>query len=140
MFISPAYAQAAAPDGASTLTSLLPLVLIFVVFYLLLIRPQQKKMKQHRNMVAAVRRGDRVVTAGGLVASVSKVISDTELQVEIAEGVKVRVVRGTISEVLSKTEPGTDKDGKGQAKPGEAANDGGIGGGLAKLFGGGKKK
>ena len=137
MFISPAFAQAAAPTGADTLTSLLPLVLIFVVFYLLLIRPQQKKMKQHRTMVAALRRGDRVVTAGGLVGTVSKVVSDTELQVEIAEGVKVRVVRGTISEVLSKTEPGPDKGGSSQ--PGQAANDSG-GGGLSKLFGGGSKK
>lgn len=128
MFISPAYAQAATADGASTLTSLLPLVLIFVVFYLLLIRPQQKKMKEHRNMVAALRRGDRVVTAGGVVGTVSKVVSDTELQVEIAEGVKVRIVRGTISEVLSKTEPGPDK---------QPAND--SGGGLGRLFGGGKK-
>ncbi len=139
MFISPAYAQAAA-DGASTLTSLLPLVLIFVVFYLLLIRPQQKKMKQHRTMVAALRRGDRVVTAGGVVGTVSKVVSDTELQVEIAEGVKVRVVRGTISEVLSKTEPGPDKGGKSEAKPGQAANDSGGGGALGKLFGVGGKK
>ena len=128
MFISPAYAQAATADGASTLTSLLPLVLIFVVFYLLLIRPQQKKMKEHRNMVAALRRGDRVVTAGGVVGTVSKVVSDTELQVEIAEGVKVRIVRGTISEVRSKTEPGPDK---------QPAND--SGGGLGRLFGGGKK-
>jgi len=140
MFISPAFAQAAAPDGASTLTSLLPLVLIFVVFYLLLIRPQQKKMKQHRTMVSALRRGDRVVTAGGLVGTVSKVVSDTELQVEIAEGVKVRVVRGTISEVLSKTEPGPDKDGRSEVKPGQAANDGGVGGVLGKLFGGGSRK
>ncbi len=143
MFISPAYAQALGGDGASTMTSLLPLVLIFVVFYLLLIRPQQKKMKQHRDMVAALRRGDRVVTGGGLVGTVTKVVSDTELQVEVAEGVKVRVVRATISEVLAKTEPGKDKGEKGQTKPAEPANDsdkgGGLAGGLGKLLGGGRK-
>jgi len=143
MFISPAYAQALGGDGASTMTSLLPLVLIFVVFYLLLIRPQQKKMKQHREMVAALRRGDRVVTGGGLVGTVTKVVSDTELQVEVAEGVKVRVVRATISEVLAKTEPGKDKGERGQTKTAEPANDsgkgGGLAGGLGKLLGGGRK-
>ncbi len=138
MFISPAFAQEVGA-GPSTLTSLLPLVLIFVVFYLLLIRPQQKKMKQHREMVAALRRGDRVVTGGGLVGTVTKVVSDTELQVEVAEGVKVRVVRATISEVLAKTEPGKDKGEKGHAKTAEPANDSGKGGGLGKLLGGGRK-
>jgi preprotein translocase subunit YajC len=143
MFISPAYAQALGGEGASTMTSLLPLLLIFVVFYLLLIRPQQKKMKRHRDMVAALRRGDRVVTGGGLIGTVSKVISETECQVEIAEGVKVRVVRATISEVLAKTEPGKGKGEKGEAKTAEPANDsgkaGGLAGGLNKLLGGGKK-
>jgi preprotein translocase subunit YajC len=137
MFISPAYAQAASGDGQSTLISLLPLVLIFVVFYLLLIRPQQKKMKHHRDMVGALRRGDRVVTGGGLFGIVTKVISDTELQVEIAEGVKVKVARGTISEVLSKTEP---VGGKAEKAGSEAANDSSKGGVLGKLLGGGSKK
>ncbi len=136
MFISPAYAQASA-DGASTLTSLLPLVLIFVVFYLLLIRPQQKKMKQHRDMVAALRRGDRVVTGGGLFGTVTKVLSDTELQVEIAEGVKVKVARGTISEILTKGEP---VGGKAESGGGAPANDRDKGGMLGKLLGGGPKK
>ena len=71
MLISPAYAQAAGGDGGGAFVQLLPLVLIFVVFWLLLIRPQQKKMKQHRGMVAALRRGDRVVTAGGMIGSAS---------------------------------------------------------------------
>jgi len=137
MFISPAYAQAAAGDGQSTLISLLPLVLIFVVFYLLLIRPQQKKMKQHRDMVGALRRGDRVVTGGGLFGTVTKVVSDTELQVEIAEGVKVKVARATISEVLTKAEP---VGGKAERGGGQPANDSGKGGGLGKLLGGGPKK
>lgn len=106
MLISTAYAQTAAGSGGGfDLISLLPLVLIFVVFYFLLIRPQQKKMKEHRAMVAAVRRGDRVVTSGGLIGQVTKVLSDTELQVEITEGVRVRVVRSAVSEVLSKTTP-----------------------------------
>ena len=144
MLISPAYAQAAGGDGGGAFVQLLPLVLIFVVFWLLLIRPQQKKMKQHRGMVAALRRGDKVVTAGGMIGSVSKVVSDNELQVEIAEGVKVRVVRGTISEVLSKTEPAKDK-GAGTGEAGsEPANDPGnaparSGGLLGSLFGGQKK-
>lgn len=106
MFITPAYAQAAGGTlGGFDLFSLLPLVLIFVVFWFLLIRPQQKKVKQHREMVAAVRRGDRVLTAGGIIGTVTKVLNDTEMQVEIAEGVRVKVLRSTISEVLAKTEP-----------------------------------
>lgn len=106
MFITPAHAQAAGGTlGGFDPFSLLPLVLIFVVFWFLLIRPQQKKVKQHREMVAAVRRGDRVLTAGGIIGTVTKVLNDTEVQVEIAEGVRVKVVRSTISEVLAKTEP-----------------------------------
>jgi len=104
MLISPAYAQAAGAGGADLFTSFLPIILIFVVFYFLLIRPQQKKVKQHRQMVSALRRGDKIVTAGGLVGSVTKIISDTEAQVELAEGVRVRVIRHTIQEVLSRTE------------------------------------
>lgn len=106
MFISPAFAQdAPAAAGPDLLTSLLPLVLIFVVFYFLMIRPQQKRMKEHRNLIANLRRGDRVVTGGGLIGLVTRVISDTEVQVEIAEGVRVRVVRSTITSVLGKAEP-----------------------------------
>jgi preprotein translocase subunit YajC len=135
MFVSPAYAQAAG-DGGSSLVSLLPLVLIFVVFYFLLIRPQQKKMKAHRTLVEGVRRGDRVVTAGGLIGTVSKVVSDTELQVEIADGVRVRVVRSTISDVLSKTEPaGKSKGGGAPAEPANDAQKGGIKAGLSKILG-----
>lgn len=136
MFISPAYAQAAG-EGASAFTSLLPLILIFVVFYLLLIRPQQKKMKEHRNMVANVRRNDKVVTAGGMIGTVTKVVSDTELELQIAEGVKVRVIKATISDVLSKSEPASDEKGAATPTP---ANDSGGGGLLAKLLGGGNRK
>ncbi|WP_170764309.1 preprotein translocase subunit YajC [Ruegeria lacuscaerulensis] len=84
----------------------LPLILIFAIMYFLLIRPQQKKMKQHQAMVEAVRRGDQVVTQGGLIGKVAKVKEgDNEIEVEIAEGVKVRVVKSTIAQVLNKTEP-----------------------------------
>ena len=82
----------------------MPLLLIFVVFYFLLIRPQQKKMKQHREMISAIKRGDRVLTAGGIIGSVVKV-EDAELLVEIAKDVRVRVARSTISDVLSKPQP-----------------------------------
>ena len=105
--ISPAFAQAAgaAPGGAAAFAQFLPIVLIFVIFYFLLIRPQQKKMKDHRAMVEALRRGDQVVTAGGIVAKVSKVQDDGMVEVEIADGVKVKVVKHTITQVLNKTEP-----------------------------------
>ncbi|MEI6557848.1 MAG: preprotein translocase subunit YajC [Rhodospirillaceae bacterium] len=108
MLISTAYAQAtggAAAPAAVDFMSFLPLILIFVVFYFLLIKPQQKKLKEHKAMVDALRRGDRIVTAGGLIGTVTRVTGDDEVTVEIAEGVRVRVVRSTISTVLAKTEP-----------------------------------
>lgn len=87
------------------LAQFLPLILIFGIMYFLLIRPQQKKVKQHQNMVNALRRGDQVVTQGGLIGKVTKVKDDGEIEVEIADGVKVRVVKATIAQVLNKTEP-----------------------------------
>ncbi len=111
MFVSPAYAQAAGGGGGfGGLEPLLPLILIFVVFYFLLIRPQQKKQKAHRELIANLRRGDRVVTAGGLIGQVTRVVDEKELMVEIAEGVRVRVLRAMVSEVLSKTEPARARD------------------------------
>ncbi|SLN16183.1 preprotein translocase subunit YajC [Roseovarius gaetbuli] len=83
----------------------IPLILIFAIMYFLLIRPQQKKLKEHKAMVDALRRGDQVVTQGGLIGKVHKVKDDNEVEVELSEGVKVRVVRSTIAQVLSKTEP-----------------------------------
>jgi preprotein translocase subunit YajC len=83
----------------------IPLILIFAIMYFLLIRPQQKKLKEHKAMVAALRRGDQVITQGGLIGKVSKVKDESEIEVELAEGVKVRVVRHTIAQVVSKTEP-----------------------------------
>lgn len=118
MFSSPAWAQAAgeAAAGPGALEALLPIVLIFVVFYFLLFRPQQKKMKQHREMLAAARRGDRIVTGGGIIGTITKVVDDNELQVEIAEGVRVRVQRALISAILAKTEPvPASKDSGGEA-------------------------
>jgi preprotein translocase subunit YajC len=91
-------------DGGS-ITQFLPLILIFAIMYFLLIRPQQKKAKQHQSMVAALRRGDQVVTQGGIIGKVSKVKEDGEIEIEIAEGVKVRVIKATIAQVISKTEP-----------------------------------
>jgi preprotein translocase subunit YajC len=103
MFITEAYAQAAqSPGGGSFLVQLLPFVMILGIMYFLIIRPQQKKLKDHRDMISSIRRGDTVVTAGGIVGKVTKVIGDAELVVELAEGVRVRVVRSTISEVRTR--------------------------------------
>lgn len=107
MLISPAYAQSAG-GGGDAFGMFLPLILIFVVFYFLLIRPQQKKAKEHRAMLGDLRRGDRIVTSGGIIGTITRVIGDTEIAVEIADGVKVRVLRGMVSDVLSK--------GKGRAR------------------------
>lgn len=108
MLISPAFAQDG--GGLGGIEPLIPLVLIFVVFYFLLIRPQQKKAKAHREMIAGLRRGDRVVTSGGIVGQVQRVIGDTELSVEIAEGVRVRVMRSMIAELVAKPEPSRARD------------------------------
>jgi preprotein translocase subunit YajC len=107
MFVTPAYAQAAGGAGGAAF-QILPLVLIFGIMYFLLIRPQQKKAKAHQAMVQALRRGDQVITQGGIIGKVSKVPEGTEVEVEIATGVKVRVVKSTVAQVLSKTEPAAD--------------------------------
>ena len=110
MLISSAYAQAAG-EPTSAFGAFVPLILIFVIFYFLLIRPQQKKVKEHKAMLEAVRRGDRIVTNGGIVGLVTKVLPEERaLMVEIAENIKVKVKRDMVSSVLSKTEPvSTDK-------------------------------
>jgi preprotein translocase subunit YajC len=106
MLATPAFAQAAGGGAAGGMISLVPILLIFVIMYLLMIRPQQKKLKQHKAMVEALRRGDQVVTAGGMIGKVVKVDdAKNEVEVELAPNVKVRVVRNTISHVMSKTEP-----------------------------------
>ncbi len=110
MLISPAYAQNAGGAGGFDVGFLLPMVLIFGVFYMLLIRPQQKKAKQHRELLEALRRGDRIITNGGIIGLITKVVDANELIVEIAEGVKVRVARSMVSTVMAKTEPSRDDD------------------------------
>lgn len=110
MLISPAYAQSFGLGDMSGVTQLAPLVLIFVVFYFFLIRPQQRKQKEHRTMLDALRRGDRIVTGGGIIGTVAKVQNDQEVMVDLAEGVRVRVLRSTISSVLAKTEPVSAKE------------------------------
>ncbi len=104
MLVTPAHAQAA--GGGDVFTSLvIPMVLIFGIMYFLLIRPQQKKLKEHQAMIEALRRGDQVVTAGGVIGKVTKVRDDAEIELEIASGVVIRVMKHTISTVRSKTEP-----------------------------------
>src|SRR5690242_3008125 len=108
MLISPAYAQAAAgpADGGfmQTVGTLFPLIAVFIIFYFIVLRPQQQRMKALATMVANVRRGDTVVTNGGLVGKVTKVVDDNEVQVEIAEGVRVKVIRSAIADVRTKGE------------------------------------
>jgi preprotein translocase subunit YajC len=110
MLISPAYAQGTGLLDQSALVQFLPLVLIFVVFYFLLIRPQQKKQKDHRTMLDALRRGDRVVTGGGILGTVSKVVSPEEVEVDIAANVRVKVLRSTITSVLAKPDPAAARE------------------------------
>jgi preprotein translocase subunit YajC len=101
MFISPAYAQDAAGGGMALVMQLAPLLLIFAVFYFLLIRPQQKKQKEHKAMLAQVKRGDRVLTAGGIIAQVTRVKEGVdEIEVEIAPNVRVAVLRATITYIF----------------------------------------
>lgn len=113
MWITPAFAQAAgqtAPPAPNPLMTMAPLIFIFVIFYFLLIRPQNQARKKHQEMVANVRRGDSVVTAGGLVGKVTKVLDDNEVMVELADNVVVKVVKATLQDVRSKSEPAPAND------------------------------
>jgi preprotein translocase subunit YajC len=113
MLISPAFAQGSPLGGdAGMITQLLPFVLIFVIMYFLILRPQQKRVKEHREMVKNVRRGDTVVTSGGLVGKVTKVIDDDQLEVEIADNIRVRQMRHMVTDVRAKGEP-VKEDGAG---------------------------
>jgi preprotein translocase subunit YajC len=115
MFISPAYAQGSLFGGggnADMITSLLPFVLIFVIMYFLILRPQQKRVKQHAEMVKNVRKGDTVITSGGLVGRVTKVVDDDQVEIEVADGVRVRQMRSMVSDVRAKGEPVKDEDSK----------------------------
>jgi preprotein translocase subunit YajC len=107
MFITPAYAQGFG-GGSDMFVQFVPIILMFVIFYFLLLRPQQQKVKAHREMVSNVRRGDTVVTAGGIIGKVTKVRDEAEVEVEIAENTRVRVLKATISEVRAKGEAAKD--------------------------------
>ena len=115
MFVTPAYAQAAgaaAPGGAldpsGLIMNLAPILVLVIIFWLLIFRPQQKRAREQREMLNAVRRGDTVVTSGGIVGKVTKAIDGEDLEVEIAQGVKVKLLRSSVSDVRSKAEPVND--------------------------------
>jgi preprotein translocase subunit YajC len=108
MLISPAFAQAPSilGGGDNPLTSfLVPMVLVFVIFYFLMLRPQQKRAKQHQELIKNLRRGDTVITSGGLVGKVTKVVDDEQIEVEIADDVRVRQLRSMVADVRAKGEP-----------------------------------
>jgi preprotein translocase subunit YajC len=110
MLTTPAFAQGlpfglGGDGGGGMITSLLPFILIFVIMYFLILRPQQKRVKTHQEMVKNVRRGDTVITNGGLVGRVTKVVDDAEIEIEIADDVRIRQVRSMIAEVRAKGEP-----------------------------------
>ena len=124
MLISAAYAQGTGItgifDNQSALIQFFPLVLIFVVFYFLLIRPQQRKAKDHKAMLDALRRGDRVVTGGGIIGTVARVDNPEEVTIDIADGVRVRVLRSTISSVLAKPDPAAAREAAKQREEARA--------------------
>lgn len=109
MFVSPAFAQAAgAPAGGLLNSMLIPMILVFGIMWFFLIRPQQKKLKEDQAMRGSLRRGDQVLTQGGLIGKVTKVRDDNEIEVEIATGVKVRMTKAAVALVMSKTEPASE--------------------------------
>jgi preprotein translocase subunit YajC len=114
MLITPAYAQGSLFGGGSTdmITSLLPFILIFVIMYFLILRPQQKRVKSHAEMVKNVRKGDTVITSGGLIGRVTKVVDDDQVEIEVADGVRVRQMRSMVSDVRAKGEPVKDDETK----------------------------
>ncbi len=114
MLIFPAYASdpavAAAGGGSSLLGAMAPLLVIFVIFYFFLVRPQQKRIQEYQKLVSGLRRGDRIVTTGGIIGTITKVEDKgADVMVEIAEGVRIRLQRSAIAEVLAKTAPVADE-------------------------------
>jgi preprotein translocase subunit YajC len=107
MLISPAFAQTGA-DAWSSYTTFVPFILVFAIMYFLILRPQQRRAKQHSEMVKNLRRGDTVISSGGLVGKVTKVLDDDQVEIEIADGVRVRQMRQMVSEVRTKGEPVKD--------------------------------
>ena len=118
LFITDAYAQAAAgsPTTSGLFGTFLPMLAIIPVFYFLMIRPQQKKAKDQRALIAAVKRGDRVVTIGGVLGTVTKVVDNNELQLEIADGVRIRILRTAVSDVVNRSEPAKLQDNSADKK------------------------
>ena len=112
MFVTPAYAQSS-PFGGDAFGMLVPFVLIIVMMYFLILRPQQKRMREHADLVKNLRRGDTVITSGGLMGKVTKVVDDEQIEVEIADGVRVRQVRSMVTGVRAKGEPIKDEGAKG---------------------------
>jgi len=105
MFISPAFAQTSPIDALGLGSPIWMMVLILVIMYFLVLRPQQKRVKQHQEMIKNIRRGDTVITSGGVIGKVTKVIDDDQIEVEIASDVRVRQMRGMVSDVRAKGEP-----------------------------------
>ena len=112
MFITPAFAQGMpfglGGDSGNMIVQFMPLILIIVIMYFLVLRPQQQRVKRHQEMVKALRRGDTVITNGGVIAKVTKVVDDDQIEIEIADGVRVRQMRSMVSEVRAKGEPVKD--------------------------------
>jgi preprotein translocase subunit YajC len=109
MFISPAFAQGApAAGGSDLILSLMPFVLIFIIMYFLILRPQQKRVKMHQEMIKNLRRGDTVVTSGGLIGKITKVVDDEEVEIQLADGFRVRQIRAMVQDVRTKGEPIND--------------------------------
>jgi preprotein translocase subunit YajC len=109
MFVTPAFAQGAPAAGSSDLLlSLMPFVLIFIIMYFLILRPQQKRVKMHQEMIKNLRRGDTVVTSGGLIGKVTKVVDDEEVEIQLADGFRVRQMRAMVQDVRTKGEPVND--------------------------------
>ena len=118
MFMTPAFAQGSRFGGGAggesgMIMSLLPFILIFVIMYFLILRPQQKRVKQHQDMVKNVRRGDTVITNGGLIGKVTKVIDDDQIEIEIADDVRIRQLRTMLTDVRAKGEPVKDEAAAG---------------------------
>jgi preprotein translocase subunit YajC len=112
MVVTPAFAQTGAGGAPDIFIQLLPFILIFVIMYLLIIRPQRQQMKRRQEMLANIRRGDTVVTGGGLIGKVTKVVDDNELEIDLGNGIKVTALRGTIADVRVKGEPVANQNAK----------------------------
>lgn len=112
MLISPAYAQGLGAENPLT-SFLVPMILVFVIFYFPMLRPQQKRVKQHQEMIKNLRRGDTVITSGGLIGKVTKVVDDEQIEVEIADDIRVRQVRSMVADVRSKGEPVKEEGASG---------------------------